>query len=646
MICLNLIVKYFFCKNKQSFIIFVAYLIVKKSKILINFKDRIKKGPVLFDGGIGTQIYNKGIFINKCYEELNLTNQNLITQLHQEYKNAGADVITTNTYSANRLKLESHNLGDKVYQINKKGAELAKSVADNSIYVAGSIGPIPTKIEPLGPMSIAEAEDIYLEQIQALIDGGVDLLIFETFVYPENLIAAINAARKITKLPIIAQMTIDEDGATLTGASSKVMIDDLQRTGADIIGANCTVGPQTMLSWLEDVRYYTKLPISVMPNAGKPKNIDGRNIYLTSPEYLGEYAKHFLNAGANIIGGCCGTTPEHISKMRATITALLPELKKFKVKITETKTLEHIDPIPLEKKSKLSYKIANNKFVRFVELLSPRGISAEKELLKAKEMNEFGIDVINIPDGPRASARMSAAALALQIQNKIKMETVLHFVCRDRNVIGMQSDLMGYYALGLKNILAITGDPPKLGNYPDATAVFDVDAIGLVNILSRLNNGMDIAGNPIGAPTGLSVGVGVNPGALDIEKEIDRLHWKVDAGAEYMVSQPVFDLKVFERFLEKTKNFKIPLVAGLWPLVSLRNAEFMNNEVPGVDVPLDIINRMKKYEGDKEGGLKEGIVIAKETLTKIGKEIAGIQISAPFGRVDIVKEILNDFKDL
>jgi len=611
---------------------------------LKDFRERLIDGPLLFDGGIGTEIYNKGIFINKCYEELNLTNENLIKQVHQEYKNAGADILSTNTFAGNSLKLKPHNLSDKVYEINKRGAELAKEIANNEVYVAGSIGPIPDKIEPLGPLSVQEAEEIYLEQIQALVDGGVDLLLFETFIYPDNLIAAINGARKITKLPIIAQMTIDEDGSTLTGASSKVMIDDLEKTGADIIGANCTVGPQTMLAWLESVRNFTPLPISVMPNAGKPKNIDGRNIYLTSPDYLGEYAKHFLQAGANIIGGCCGTSPDHIAKMRATITALQPELKKFKVKITETKKLDHIDPIPINKKSKLSYKLANYQFVKLVELLSPRGISAHKELSKSKEMRDFGIDAINIPDGPRASARMSAAALALQIQSQLNMETVLHFVCRDRNVIGMQSDLMGYYALGLKNILAITGDPPKLGNYPDATAVFDVDAIGLVNILNRLNHGMDIAGNPIGEPTGFSVGVGVNPGALDINKELDRLHWKVDAGAEYMVSQPVFNLKVFENFLEQTQKFNIPLVAGLWPLISIRNAEFMNNEVPGVDVPQSILRRMRKFEGDKEAGVKEGIDIAKETLEKIGKEIAGIQISAPFGRVEIVKNILNDFR--
>lgn len=607
----------------------------------ISFKDRLKQGPVLFDGGLGTEIYNRGIFINQCYEELNLTNSNLIKQIHQDYKNAGADVITTNTFGANYFKLKNHNLQDKLEKINKSAVKIAKEVAKDDIYVAGSIGPINIQIEPLGKMSREEAKEYYKMQIKALVDAGVDLLIFETFIYYEKLKIAVEAANELTDIPIIAQLTIDDDGSTLTGAPINVTVSELEDLGVLAFGINCTVGPQSMLSWLEEARKFTNSYISIAPNAGKPKNIDGRNIYLTSPEYMGEYAKHFVKFGANIIGGCCGTTPTHIARMRSMIDAIKPEVKRKKYKIQDDNFKKSPDILPLENKSKIGYKLANNKFITFVELLAPRGVIADAELEKSKEMYYYGIDAINIPDGPRASARMSAGALALQIQNKIGIDTVLHFVCRDRNVIGMQSDLMGYYALGLKNILAITGDPPKLGNYPDATAVFDVDAIGLVNVINRLNHGQDIAGNPIGNATAYTIGVGANPGAIDLENEIKRLEWKIDAGAEYIVTQPIFDLNVFNDFMEKIEHLKTPVIAGLWPLVSIRNAEFMNNEVPGVNVPKDILSRMRKYEGKKEEGIKQGIEIAVELLDSIFNKIQGIQISAPFGRVESVKSILN-----
>lgn len=604
-------------------------------------KKRLEMGPLLFDGGIGTEIYARGVFINKCFEEMNLSSPNLIQQIHEEYIKAGADVIKTNTFGATKFKLQKFDLFDKIYDLNFQGAKIAKDVAKDDILIAGSIGPLGKQIEPLGKLSENEAKEFFKLQIQPLIDGGVDLLLFETFINPRELHIAVVAAREIKDIFCIAQITIDDDGSALTGGSAEFTIKELEDIDADVIGANCTVGPRDMLNWLESVRPLTKKPISVLPNAGKPKNIEGRNIYLSTPEYLGEYAKHFVLSGANIIGGCCGTGPEHISKMRNMLNAVNPESKREKIKITEKQKLEDVEPIPLEKKSRLSSKIAKGKFVTFVELLAPKGVAAFNEINKAKELFFNDVDVINIPDGPRASARMSAGSLALQIQKEIGIETVLHFVCRDRNVIGMQSDLMGFYALGLRNILAITGDPPKIGNYPDATAVFDVDAIGLVNILSRLNHGMDIAGNPIGDPTGFSVGVGANPGALDLENEINRLYWKVEAGAEYVVTQPVFDIEVFYRFLDAAKHIKIPIISGIWPLVSFRNAQFMNNEVPGVDVPKDILKRMEKHSGDREKSVKEGVEIAIETLTKIRKEIAGVQISAPFGRIAPVIDILN-----
>ncbi len=607
----------------------------------IKFEERLKKGPVLFDGGLGTEIYNKGVFINQCYEELNLSNPNLIKQIHQEYKKAGADVLSTNTFGAGYFKLEKYNLHHQIVEINKSAVRLAKEVAGDDIYVAGSIGPIQVQIEPLGKMSREEAKDYFKMQLLPLIEEGVDLIIFETFLYYEILKIAVEAAKELCDLPIIAQLTIDDDGSTLTGAPIDVTISELEELGVLAFGVNCTVGPQSMLAWLEEARKFTDKYISIAPNAGKPKNIEGRNIYLTSPEYMGEYAKHFVQFGANIIGGCCGTTPKHIERMRSMIDAIKPEVKRKKYKIQDDNFKKSLDLVPLENKSKIGYKLANKKFITFVELLAPRGVIADSELEKSKEMYYYGIDAINIPDGPRASARMSAGALALQIQNKIGIDTILHFVCRDRNVIGMQSDLMGYYALGLKNILAITGDPPKLGNYPDATAVFDVDAIGLVNVINRLNHGQDIAGNPIGNSTAYTIGVGADPGAIDLENEIKRLEWKINAGAEYIVTQPIFDLSVFNTFMDRISYLNTPVIAGLWPLVSIRNAEFMNNEVPGVNVPANIVERMRKYEGKKEEGINQGIEIAVELLDSIFSRIQGVQISAPFGRVDSVKSILN-----
>ncbi len=607
-----------------------------------NFLEKLSQKVLLFDGGMGTEIYKRGVFINKCYDELNLSNPELIKQVHEDYKHAGADIIETNTFGANPVKLKHFQLSDKLYEINYSGAQLARQVAGDDLFVAGSVGPLGIQIEPLGPTSKEEAKMYFKEQIKPLIDGGVDLLIFETFIYPDELRQAVAASRELSAdLPLIAQITIDEDGTTLTGADPEALIKDLGTIGANVIGVNCTVGPQVMLSWIEDVRKLTEIPISLMPNAGKPRNIDGRNIYLASPEYFGEYTKNFVLAGANIVGGCCGTGPEHIKAMRNAINALSPQFNRKKVEIKSLEKFPEVEVVPLEKKSRLSKRLLDGHFVKFVEIVAPHGVSAHKEIEKAREMYYYGIDVINIPDGPRASARMSALALALQIQRDVGIEAVLHYVCRDRNVIGIQSGLLGAFALGIKNVLAITGDPPKLGNYPDATGVFDVDAIGLVNILNRLNNGMDIAANPIGKPTGFFIGVGANPGAINLDEELRRLDWKVEAGAEYIVTQPVFDVEVFKNFIKRIQHIKIPVIAGIWPLTSLRNAEFMNNEVPGCSVPDDVIYRLRLVEGSKDSSREEGINIAKETLAEILPFIKGVQISAPFGRVQSVIDVLD-----
>ena len=395
-----------------------------------------------------------------------------------------------------------------------------------------------------------------------------------------------------------------------------------------------------MLDALENLRSLTDIPISVQPNAGLPQNISGRNIYMTSPEYMAEYAKRFIQTGAAIVGGCCGTNPTHIRAMRKAVQALQPA-KKMDVKIADLQVEKPAEIKIFEKneKSRLSNKLLKKEFVKLVELVSPKGVSPSKEIDKARKLYHAGIDAINIPDGPRASARMSALALAAIIQKEVGIETVLHIACRDRNVIGMQSDLLGAWALGLRNILAITGDPPKLGNYPDATAVFDVDAIGLTNIINRLNHGLDIAGNPIGDPTGFCVGVGVNPGAINLDEELKRLDWKIEAGAEFMITQPVFDIKLLENFMKRIEHIKFPLICGIWPLVSFRNAEFMNNEVPGASVPKEILARMKKMT-TKEDGFNEGVKIARETFEQVKTFADGVQISAPLGRIEAIFDMI------
>jgi homocysteine S-methyltransferase len=607
-----------------------------------SFKERLENDIIVFDGGSGTYLYEKGIYINRCFEELNIASPDLVTEVHRDYINAGADVIETNTFGANRFKLKPHGLDDKIYDINFKGALLAKNAAKDNALVAGAVGPLGVQIEPLGKISFDEAKNLFKEQIQGLIDGGVDLIILETFGLVKEMIQAIRAAREIKPdISILAQVTINDSGTLVSGAPLSRFIEKITEYKVDAIGMNCSVGPKLMLDALEELRTLTDIPLSVQPNAGLPQNIAGRNIYLTSPEYMAEYAKRFIQTGATIVGGCCGTNPTHIRAIRRAVQALQPT-KRMEIKpaALAMETPPEVKPYPLAEKSRLANKLAKKEFVTMVELVSPKGVSPIRELDRARKLAYHGIDAINIPDGPRASARMSALAMAAMIQRTIGIETVLHIACRDRNVIGMQSDLLGAWALGLRNVLAITGDPPKLGNYPDATAVFDVDSIGLTNVITRLNHGLDLAGNPIGEPTGFCVAVGVNPGAINLDEELSRLDWKIEAGAEYMITQPVFDIRIFEKFMKRIEHIKIPLICGLWPLVSYRNAEFMNNEVPGASVPDDIMERMRKTS-TKEEGFAEGIKIAKETFHQFKGEVAGVQMSAPLGRIDAVFDILS-----
>jgi methionine synthase / methylenetetrahydrofolate reductase(NADPH) len=606
-----------------------------------DFLTRIKQSPVLCDGAMGTLLYAKGIFINRSYDELNLSQPDLIRGIHHDYLQAGAEIIETNTFGGNSFRLGRHSLADKVRDINRAGARLAREAAKSfDVWVAGSVGPLGTRIEPLGKTSFQEAREAFRQQIEVLVEGGVDLLILETFGYLEEIHQAMLAVRDVSaKVPLVAQVTIDEDGNCLDGSDPQTFVSKLEEWGADVIGCNCSVGPVAMLDAMEKVRAATSLPLAAQPNAGIPRSVDGRNIYLCSPEYMASYARKFVAAGVRLVGGCCGTTPEHIRVMKSALRVGEARGKTASAQVTGGAAAPLAVPaVPLESRSLLGARLARGEFVTMVEIVPPKGIDIRKEVEGARFLKSVGVDAVNIPDSPRASARMSNQALSLLIQREVGIDAILHYTCRDRNVLCIQSDLLGAAAVGIRNLICITGDPPKMGNYPDATAVFDVDAIGLVNIVHNLNRGLDLGGNPIGTGTGFVIGVGANPGLTDLDEEIRRFEYKVEAGAEYAVTQPVFDLRLLENFLKRIERCHIPVVAGIWPLVSVRNAEFMKNELR-VSVPDAILERMARAP-TPELARAEGVAIAREMLIAAKQMAQGAQISAPQGRYGSAVDVL------
>src|SRR6267378_3535287 len=614
---------------------------ILKTSMASDFLSRLSKSPVLCDGAMGTLLYANGVFINRSYDELNLSQPELIRGVHHDYLQAGAEIVETNTFGGNSFRLARHSLADRVRDINLAGAHVAREAAKSvDAWVAASIGPLGIRIEPLGKTSFAEARAAFREQIEALNEGGVDLLILETFGYVEELHQAMLAARDVNaKLPIVASVTVDEESNCLDGSDPETFAAKLVDWGADVIGCNCSIGPVAMLDAIERVRAVTSLPLAAQPNAGMPRSVEGRNIYLCSPEYMASYTRKFAAAGVQLIGGCCGTTPDHIRAMKS---ALRVREARGKTPVTEA-IHSGVAPsppasIPMAERSRLGAKIAAGEFVTMVEIVPPKGIDIRKEVAGAKFVKSVGVDGVNIPDSPRASARMSNQALALLMQQEVGIEAILHYTCRDRNVLGIQSDLLGAAATGIRNLICITGDPPKMGNYPDATAVFDVDAIGLVNIVQNLNRGLDIGGNPIGVGTSFVIGVGANPGVPNLDEEIRRFEYKVEAGAEYAVTQPVFDLSLLETFLRHIEHCRIPVVAGIWPLVSVRNAEFMKNELR-VSVPNSILDRMARAK-TPEAAREEGIAIAREMLVAVRGMVQGAQISAPLGRYASAVDVL------
>jgi len=605
------------------------------------FRDQLAQRVIVADGAMGTMLYSRGVFINRCFDELNVAQPDLVRQIHREYVKAGAEILETNTFGANRARLAAFGMAEKLVAINQAGVRIAREAAGgNNVYVAGAMGPLGLRIEPLGPTSFAEAREIFREQAAALIEGGADLLILETFGNLGELREAVLAAHEAGggAVPIVAHVTIDDFGHLPGGADTESFTREMDSWPVDAIGLNCSVGPKATLETIELMMRYSSKPMSAMPNAGLPTRVEGRNIYLCSPEYMAQYARRLLWAGVRIIGGCCGTTPDHIKLIRSETRSLQPTAKKLAVTVETPQAKVHaLAGVPAAEKSKLGAKLAAGKFVAFVEILPPRGVDAKLEIEGARRCAEAGIDCINVPDGPRASARMSAQVTCQLIQQHAGIEAVNHFCCRDRNILGIQSELLGAHAAGVRNLICITGDPPRMGLYPDATAVFDVDAIGLVNIVNNLNHGLDIGGNPMGSQTAMLIGVGANPGALNMDEEIRRLDWKVEAGAEYIVTQPVFDLDLMEVFLRRTAHVKIPVICGIWPLTSFRNAEFMVNELR-VPVPAHFMERMQRVD-NAEKAREEGVRIAREMVVRVRGMVQGVQLSAPFGRYQMALDV-------
>ena len=604
------------------------------------FRDQLSRRVLVADGAMGTMLYARGVFLNRSFDELNLSAPDLVRGIHQDYIKAGSEILETNTFGANRVRLAAFGMAEKLKDINRAGVRLAREAARDTAFVAGAVGPLGVRIEPLGPTSFAEARAAFREQVDALAEAGVDVLIFETFGNLDELREAVLAARDSIgdAVPIIAQVTIDDFGHLPGGADPETFTREMDSWPVDVIGLNCSVGPKATLETIERMLAVSSKPMSAMPNAGLPMRVEGRNMYLSSPEYMAQYARRMLWAGVKIVGGCCGTTPDHIKLIRSETRSLQPGQKSLAVTVSDRETPPHaLAPVPIEQKSKLGAKLAAGKFVAFVEILPPRGVEASREIEGARRCAEAGIDAINVPDGPRASARMSAQVTCQLIQRDAGIEAVLHFCCRDRNILGIQSELLGAHTAGIRNLICITGDPPRMGAYPDATAVFDVDAIGLVNIVRNLNHGLDIGGNPMGSQTALLTGVGANPGAMNMDEEIRRFDWKTEAGSEYVVTQPVFDLNLLEAFLKRIEHAKLPVICGVWPLTSYRNAEFMVNELR-VPVPEEFMERMRRVD-DADKARAEGVAIARQMVERIRTMVQGVQLSAPFGRYQMALDV-------
>jgi homocysteine S-methyltransferase len=594
---------------------------------------------------MGTFLHERGIPYDQCFDELNLSKPSLVEAIHRDYLVAGAELIETNTFGANALRLGPHGLEEKVRLVARQGVKVARAAREivgvNAI-VAGSIGPLGKPLEPFGTVAIADAERTFGAAAEGLLEGGCDCFILETFQDLNEILAALRAVKRVSlDLPVIAQMTFGLDGKTQYGHTPDLVVKALKQAGASVVGINCAVGPQPTLEVLEEILAAADgTPVSAMPNAGLPRFVEGRFLYLASPEYFADFAARAVALGVQIVGGCCGTTPAHIRAMRERLASQLPAEKLApgaEVRVIEPSPAP-VSPPAVTEQPELLQRL-REKFLVSVEIDPPRGINTTKVMEAARLMAQRGVDCVNIADSPLARIRMSAMALAYQIHTHFpRLQIILHFTTRDRNLMGLQSDLLGAHALGIRNILCLTGDPPSLGDYPNATAVFDTDAPGLMRIVQHMNQGTDLAGTSIGAVTHFAAGCGVNPTATDLDAEFEYVKRKLDAGPQFVMTQPVYELGCWERFVERLSGLsKIPIMIGILPLQSYRHAEFLHNEVPGIQVPDWIRKRM--HEAGNEGQ-RVGVELARDLLLKCKESANGVYLMPSFGRYENCLEVL------
>ncbi len=603
------------------------------------FLERLRRGPLLADGAMGTYLYARGVSFNQCFDHLNITHPQTVGAIHDEYIKAGAELIETNTYGANRLKLAQHGLAELVREINFRGAKIARErreLVGKDVLVAGSVGPLGKLIGRFGGITPEHARAQFAEQVSALLEGGVDLFMVETVPDVEELRIAVEEIQRICDLPIVAQVSINDELTTIRGNSVTEVLDAGRALNVDVLGANCSVGPQRIYDFLSLLRQRTDMQLSALPNAGLPRFLEGRFFYVSTPEYFADYCRKFLNLGVGIVGGCCGTTPDHIRAMAAIF-------KSFQKSDTDDLVVEFGADREVVAAQPFGPQVSGfaaklgKQFAVSVEIDPPRGANPEKILKAAQRLKEAGVDAVNVADSPMARTRMSCLAVSGLISTQLKMEVILHFTCRDRNLMGLQSDLIGAHALGIRNVLALTGDPPSLGDYPNATAVYDVDAIGLVEIISKLNSGTDLVGNPIGSNTEFSIAVAVNPSPAQMDREVERLKRKVDAGAQFAMTQPLYELDVLEELLNRVSGLRLPILLGLLPLQSARHAEFLHYEVPGIEIPRQLRDRLQSAGKD---AAQVGIESCRELLNQARHLVQGAYLMPSFGRYETVLRVL------
>jgi methionine synthase / methylenetetrahydrofolate reductase(NADPH) len=606
------------------------------------FLEALAQGPLLFDGAMGSLLYERGVFLTRCYDELNLSQPELITRAHRDYLEAGADVLECNTFGANRMALARHGYGDQLLEINRAGVRLAREVARDRAYIAGAVGPTGIKFSVATASERQLARQALAEQIAILRQAGVDLILLETFASFLEMETALAAWRiAAPELPVVAQMVFDASGQVEGALSPAEVARRLVAAGAHVVGANCGAGPNELYD-VGSKMVGQGAPVSIQPNAGLPTMVDARTIYVANPEHFGVFARRMLKSGVNLIGGCCGTTPAHTRAMLGAVRMIGASLPPTRVESVEKPPIAPVSRaprVPLAERSRLGARLAAGEFAVSVELTSPTGTDAGAVMAKVRALVDHGVDIINIADGPRATARMANVAFCALAAAQTGVEPILHVCCRDKNYLGLVAHLLGAHALGLRDLVIITGDPPKMGDYPFATPVYDVDSVGLIEIAAGLNAGIDPSGKETEGHTSFLLAAGAEPGAVDRERELRRIEAKRASGAELIMTQPVYDPEQLSSFLDQVAPFGLPVMVGLLPLASHRNAEFLHNEVPGMQIPQAYRERMAKVGSGAEARA-EGVRIAQEALAAVAPRVAGAYIMPPFNRVESALAVL------